>query len=302
MRGWRATTHHTGIHFGADAVYAVGLTRRRGRLSLTHCSAAALEKAPRLPEDLADEDARRGLAGALRQLRDLGLPRGRPYLPLGGAATFLRRRPVLPGAEAPSRDHLRWEAGQLLGDDLDDYVVDYLVTRRHGFVAAAHRELLARWNALCEESGVDAPGFDMASFALCHALEGSRPSAAEGVDLIVHGEARQARAVLLHEGEYEAERVLPADGRGGEGLAGPLKEMLEEELGEEPPRALWLSGPEGPVHAEGLAGLADSVAVLDPFSGLDRRPEASRGLERSGRPPGAFAVAAGLAYRSTLQA
>lgn len=300
MPGWRATTHHTGIHFGADAVYAVGLTRRRGRLSLTHCSAAALEQAPRLPEDLADEDTRRGLAGALRELRALGLPRGRPYLPLGGAATFLRRRPVLPGAEGPSRDHLRWEAGQLLGEDLDDYVVDYLVTRRHGFVAAAHRELLARWNGLCEESGVDAPGFDMASFALCHVLEGSRPSAAEGVDLIVHGEARQARAVLLRAGEYEAERVWPADGGGG--LAGPLTEMLEEELGGEPPGALWLSGPEGPAHAEGLAGLAGRVALLDPFTGLACRPEALRGLERSGRPPGAFAVAAGLAYRSTLEA
>ena len=92
----------------------------------------------------------------------------------------------------------------------------------------------------------------MASFALCHALEGSRPSAAEGVDLIVHGEARQARVVLLRAGEYEAEWVWPADGRGDD-LAGHLREMLEEELGEEPPRALWLSGPEGPAHAEGLA-------------------------------------------------
>ena len=301
MPAWRATTHHTGIHFGADAVYAVGLTRRRGRLSLTHCSAVALEKAPRLPEDLADEEARRGLAGALRELRELGLPRGRPYLPLGGPATFLRRRPVLQGAQAPSRDHLRWEAGQLLGDDLDEYVVDFLVTRRHGFVAAAHRELLARWSALCEESGVDAPGFDMASFALCHVLEGSRPSPAEGVDLIVHGEAGEARAVLLRAGEYEAEKAWPADGSGG-GLAGPLTELMEEELGGESPRALWLSGPEGPDHAEGLAGVAPSVALLDPFSGLACRAEASRGLERSGRPPEAFAVAAGLAYRSTLEA
>ena len=301
MPGWRAATH-TGIHIGAHAVYAVGLTRRRGRLSLTHCAAVDLESAPRLPEQLADEGGRRPLAGALRELRSGGLPPGRPYLALTGAAIFVKRRPALPGAGAGSRDHLRWEAGQLLGDDLKDYVVDFLVTRRHGFVVAARRQLLDRWRALCEESGVGAPGFDMASLALCKALEGSGAASGQGVELIVHGEACGARAVLLRDGEYEAERAWSGDGQGGDGLAGSLARMCEEELGPgKGPGALWLSGPEAPARARVLAGLAGRVAVLDPFGGLKPSPGASLALSRGGRPSCAFAVAAGLAYRSASE-
>ena len=64
-------------------------------------------------------------------------------------------------------------------------------------------------------------------------------------------------------------------------------------------RALWLSGPEGPAHAEALEGLAGKVGPLDPFGGLTHSLAASRGLPAGERPACAFAVAAGLAWRST---
>ena len=298
MLGRRSPTH-TGIHFGADAVYAVGVTRRRGRLSLTHCSAVALEKAPRLPEQLADEDGRRPLAAALRELRALGLPRSRPCLALAGPATLVRRRPVLPGAGAGSREHLRWEAGELLGADLKDYVVDLLVTPRYGYVTAARREIFDRWAALCRESGLDPPRFEMASFALCRARADGAGAPGEGEELILHAEAGGVCAVLLRDGEYEAERTRSSGG----GLAASLAEMCEQELGPgKEPRALWLSGAEGPARAAAVAGLAATVAPLDPFGALARSPGASRGLAASGRPSCAFAVAAGLAYRSASKA
>lgn len=299
MPGWRPAVH-TGIHLGPDAVYAVGLTRRRGRLSLTHCSAIALDEAPRLPEALADREGRRPLARALRQLRTLGLPRGRPCLSLTGPAAFVRRRPIVPRSKSGSRDHLRWEAEQLLGEDLKEYVVDFRTTRRNGFVVAARREIRERWTALCRESGLGDPRFEMTCFALCKALKAGGAASGQGAELVVHGEAGGTRAVLLRDGDYQVEREWPRDGRDGDGLAGSLARMCEVEpgVGSRVP-AVWLSGPEGPALAEGLDGLAEMVGALDPFEGLTRSPAASRGLSTSELPSCAFAVAAGLAYCST---
>ena len=299
MPPWRPATH-TGIHLAADAVYAVGLIRRRGVVSLTHCAAVPLDEAPRLPEQLADGQARLRLVAALRELRALGLPRGRLCLSLAGAATLVRRRPVQPGSEAAGLDHLRWEAEQLLGEEVKEYIVDLRVARRHGFVVAARREVRARWAALCRESGLGDPRFEMTCFALCRALKASGSASGRGLELIVHVDAGGARSVLLREGEYEAEREWPGAGGEGQGLAGSLARMCEEELGEGSRlRALWLSGPEGPARAEALNGLAGKVGVLDPFDGLSPSPAVSRALSTSERPSCAFAVAAGLAYRST---
>ena len=203
MPGWRPATH-TGIDLGADAVYAVGLTRRRGRLSLTHRLAVPLDEAPRLPEQLADESGRRPLARALGELRALGLPRGRLCLSLTGPGTLVRRRPILPRSKAGSRDHLRWEAEQLLGEDRKEYVVDLRVTRRHGFVVAARREIREGWGALCRESGLGDPRFEAACLALCRALKAGGAASGRGAELIVHADARGTRAVLLREGDVRS--------------------------------------------------------------------------------------------------
>lgn len=301
MRGWRPATH-TGIDLGADAVYAVSLTRRRGRLSLTHRLAVPLDETPRLPEQLADESGRRPLAEALSELRARGLPRGRLCLSLTGPGTLVRRRPILPRSEGGSRDHLRWEAEQLLGEDRKEYVVDLRVTRRSGFVVAARREIRERWGPLCKESGLGDPRFEPACLALCGALKASGAASGRGAELIVHHEARGTRAVLLREGEYEADREWPADDH-DDGLAGNLAGMCEAFLGKgSRVRALWLSGPQGPAGAEALDGLADEVGPLDPFGGLTHSLAASRGPSAGERPSCAFAVAAGLAYRSTEEA
>ena len=100
---------------------------------------------------------------------------------------------------------------------------------------------------------------------------------------------------------YEADREWPADDHHGDGLAGDLAGMCEEELGKGGRvRALWLSGPEGPARAEALDGLADVVGPLDPFGGrLTHSLAASREPPAGERPACAFAVAAGLACRST---
>lgn len=295
-----STTICSGIHVGADAIYAVELARRRSRVSLTHCAAVDLDDALVLPEQLVEDVSRRQLVDALRELKRRGLSVRRPFFALTGTATFVKRRFLLPKAEAETRDHLLWEAGQFLAEDVDEYVLDVLMTRRYGFVVAVRRQILELYGVLCREAGVEAPGFDVCSFALCNALEGCGAVAGRGAELIYHSEPGSARGVLLRDGEYTAETSWStADGEPTDCLARLCDTELDE--GERAAR-LWLSGPQAPTDRDLLAELAESVRGLDPFDGLSLAPVAQEELSRSGLDESAFAMAAGLAFRALADA
>ena len=292
-----STIHCTGIHVVPDAVYAVELSRRRQRVSLSRCAVVRTERPLSMPESLADDQDRARLVEALRLLRRSGIGAERPYFALSGAASFIKRRFVLARAEEATREQLLWEAGQLLGRDVDEYVVDTLVTRRHGFFIAARRQILDLHSALCRQAKVGKPGFDMASFALCNALE-SR-GGGDGVEVILQNDGDDARAVLLRDGEYESESIWSLD---EVTVVDGLARLCEAELDEdESARRLWVAG-HGDSGRAGLEELADEVVDLDPFAGLPMTEAAGRTLESSQVSPRAYAVAAGLAFRGLVDA
>lgn len=294
------TTRCTGIHVSDDSVYAVELLRRRDRVSMGPCAVIPLAEPLSLPEGLADDGQRERLARALADLPVLGIEGKRPYFALAGTATFVKRHPLPPGGDAESREQLLWEARQLLGEDCDEYVVDILRTRRHAFLIAARQQILDLYGVLSRQAGLGAPGFDMFPFALCNALEGSGAVSGRGAELIVYGDTVSGRAVLLRDGEFEAEAVwtVAAGTEQEDGLARLCGSELDED--ERLDRA-WLCGAAA-ADSPLLARRADAIAELDPFAGLPRTAAAEEALAHSHRSESAFGVAAGLAYRAAAEA
>ena len=289
-----STIRCTGIHLAPHGVYAVELARRRKSVSLSRCAMVRMSGPLEIPEALADDEGRSKLVEALQVLRRGGIEAERPYFALSGTASFIKRRFLLPRDREATREQLLWEAGQLLEQDEEEYVVDTLVTRRHGFFIAARRQILDLHGALCRQAQMGHPGFDMASFALCNALE-SCGAGGGGIEIVLQDDGESARAVLLRDGVYEAESSWTLDEMTA---AGGLERFCEAELGEQDSlRRLWVAGPGETEGRGGLAGLTDEVTDLDPFIGLPVAESARQALESVETPPRAYAIAAGLAFR-----
>jgi Tfp pilus assembly PilM family ATPase len=285
-----STTQCTGIHVASDGVYVVQLSRRGRRVSLARCTAVRLERSVTMPESLADSEARELLAEALRVLRRGGIDVARPYFALSGTACFIKRRFALPRSAEATREHLMWEAEQLLGPDVDEYVVDTLVTPRHGFFIAVRRQILDLHRALCRQARLGDPGFDMASFALCNALESCGAGGA-GVEVILQEEGHSARAVLLRDGAYEGESSWILD---DQTMTAGVTRLCQAELDEhESVPRMWLASGG---HAGGFDRV-DEVLELDPFAGLSVPDSVRQTLNNAEVPPRAYTVAVGLAVR-----
>ncbi len=280
-------------------MYVVQLSRREQRVSLTRCTVVRLERALTMPESLADDEARILLVEALRVLHRGGIDVARPYFALSGTTCFIKRRFVLPQADGATREHLLWEAGQLLGADIDDYGVDTLVTARHGFFIAVRRQILDLYGVLCHQAGLGKPGFDMASFALCNALENSGTGGV-GVEVVLQDDGYSGRAVLLRDGIYEGEHSWSLEESGvTDGIARLLRAELDEN--EAVPR-VWLAGPGDTVNGgAGFDGI-DHVVEIDPFAGLLVADSVRRTLETARVPLRAYTVALGLAVRGLADA
>ena len=279
-----------------DGIYVVQLSRRGRRVSLVRCTVLRLERSVTMPESLVDDDARELLAEALRVLRHGGIDVHRPYFALSGTTCFIKRRFVLPQADGATREHLLWEAGQLLGEDVDEYVVDTLVTARHGFFIAVRRQILDLYRVLCRQARLGSPGFDMASFALCNALESCGAGGA-GVEIILQDDGHSARAVLLRDGAYEGEKSWVLDELT---VAGGVSRLLKSELEQnESVPQMWIAGTGD--AGGGFEGV-DSVAELNPFSGLTVPDSVRQALESAEIPLRAYSVALGLAVRGLADA
>ncbi|MDA0335185.1 MAG: hypothetical protein O2782_08485 [bacterium] len=294
-----STTHCTGIHVAPDGIYVVQLSRREQRVSLARCTLVRLERTLTMPESLADDETRTLVVEALRVLHRGGIDVARPYFALSGTTCFIKRRFVLPHADGATREHLLWEAEQLLGADIDEYVVDTLVTARHGFFIAVRRQILDLYRVLCHQARLGTPGFDMASFALCNALENSGTGGG-GVEVVVQDDGNSGRAVLLRNGTYEGEHSWNLDeSTATDGITALLRAELEVN---EAVARVWLAGPGGAVNGgAGLDGI-DHVAEIDPFAGLSVADSVRRTLDTSRVPPRAYTVAVGLAVRGLADA
>ena len=278
-------------------VFAVELSRWRQQVSLSRCAVIRMNPPLSMPACLVEDQGRRRLVEALSVLRQGGMEAEKPFFALSGTASFIKRRFVLTKNEEATRQQLLWEAEQLLEQDAQEYVIDTLVTRQHGFFIAARRQILELYGVLCQQAQVGPPKFDMASFALCNALECS--SRGGGVEVILQTTQDRARAVLLRDGAYVGEddwvldTMTAVDG---------LVRLCEAELvQDERVDRLWLAG-SGEDTVDQYEGLAEQVAELDPFVGLPVTDSARETLESTQIRPRAYAIAAGLAFRGLADA
>lgn len=268
-------------------------------MRLAHCTVVRLKEPVVLPDALVDGDGHAALVEALEVLQTGGIDVGRPYFALSGTACFIKRHFALNDAEELTREHLTWEARQLLGSDVDDYVIETLLTQRCGFLIAVRRQILELYGVLCRHAGLGSPGFDMASFALCNALEHGG-AGGTGAEIILQQDTAAARAVLLRDGVYEGEQSWAHDEQSViDGVARFMGTWLVD--GDQAPH-LWLAGGNGSADVDGLPSGIEAVAELDPFAGMDMADTAQRALRSADVAPGMFAVALGLAVRGLADA
>ncbi|MFH1570261.1 MAG: hypothetical protein ABIL09_19875 [Gemmatimonadota bacterium] len=328
----------TGIHVADRAVHIVELARRRSETRLAHAVSLELPESLR-PNRLADPAAAAALRAALEQARlDRGFAYRHCYYALDGGAFFLKRRPAIPDDPDETRQLLRWEATQVLADDLSEYVIDFLLTRRHGFLVAARRAAIDVVTATLRQAHIARPGFDVLPFALCNALELSGAATEEGVEILADLGADQATLIALADGELEDVEICPYRRRwgvvaperpspraaraGSEGLfdeveaddtagevvghgercrmvAEAIERMAQAQGGERPGR-LWLTGAADEVWIDGLSGTGlPRPRILDALAGMELSAPASRD---GAAPAGALAAAAGLAFRGLAEA
>lgn len=292
-----STIRCTGIHVASTGVFAVELSRRRRQVSLTRCAVIRMEPPLTMPACLVEDQDRRRLVDALSVLRQGGMEVERPFFALSDTASFIKRRFVLPKNEEATRQQLLWEADQLLEQDAHEYVIDTLVTNQHGFFIAARRQILELYAVLCQQAQVGRPEFDMASFALCNALECS--GGGGGVEVILQATQERARAVLLRGGAYAGEDDWSLDSMT---TVDGLRRLCDVELKQdERIDRLWLTGT-GDDAIDRFEGLAEQVDELDPFVGLPVTDSAREALQSTQVRPRAYAIAAGLAFRGLADA
>ena len=299
----------TGVHISGNTVHAVQLSRRRQTVHLSACARVALSHAANLPKQLADDAGRGQLVTALKHLEETGVRCQRPYFGLGGTSSFVKRRFLVPGDDGQTREQLMWEARQSLEEDFDDFVLDVLQTSRYGFVVAARREVLELYGVLCRQAKIGKPGFDMVPFALVNALDGSGSAHDDGTDLIVQLDDMEGRAVLVRDGEFEAEAVWtwedesePLTTSKIEELRSYTEGLLDTGQGTESADRVWLASELACDAAEHLTGLGRTIQPLDPFSRLSRRSRADEAMDTMPGGAAALCVAAGLAFRGLADA
>ncbi|MEC7841249.1 MAG: hypothetical protein VX911_00075 [Candidatus Latescibacterota bacterium] len=194
----------TGIHIGDDALNVVEMSSSsREGAKIEGLVSLDLDRWP-LSVRLSRDDVSHQLLEALRRSvdeYDLNFPS--PLVALDPSLVSVKRRALIPGSDKENREYLKWEATQFLSDDLDHYLLDFLLTTQFGFVVAVRRVAVEKLRSLCKDAGVAKPRFDAVPFALCNALEFSGGSL-EGVDLVIDIGDTEARLVLLNKGELQA--------------------------------------------------------------------------------------------------
>lgn len=292
----------TGIHIADEGLYLVELIRHKGELELRHLVREPLP-AGLTPARLTSDEARKELAQFLKQTGAAHELRFKnPCLALGRQAFLLKRRPRIQGDDRVNREHLWWEARQVLPDRFSEYALDCVRTPHYYFLVAVRRRMLGCYAALCREAGLSGPLFDVGPFALYNALEASGALGGEGAELLLDIGAAEAIILLINFGQLQAVSSCRwEEGAGAaariEALAEAIRQLLDAESGTRRPQHLWLSGAAAADDFWGAAlkdRLAAEARMLDPFQGV------AAGLAAEELPlpaRAAFGVAAGLAYR-----
>lgn len=288
----------TGVHLAAASVRLVEVAARDGGWGLVGIARRPLD-APVLDE-LADADGRESLVQALGQLRRMqGLGRGQTLVAVDGDAVLLKRRPLVDARPEVNRQHLIWEASQVLPGEAAAYFVDCLCTDRYGFVAAVPRRLVGACEEVFKRARMQRPIVDVAPFALFNLLEALGLADADSTCIVEPGEEGM-RAVLAGGGQLLAVETCPweegADTEARlETTVAAVHRLWNLELVDEGPAQLWLVGPAAVDMAVPLTARLDRPCqALDPLAHMDCGAVEDEALLQCGPE---FAVAAGLALR-----
>jgi len=272
----------TGVHLVDGALHVVELVRERSRTAVDSLVRLPFSQVRHLGQ-LADEECRQEFVQALAHARDqLGASFHNTYFAFDGPSVFLKRRARVSANDRQAREHLKWEAEQFLADAAEEYVIDFLLSGRHGFIVAVRRASVELVIETFGRAGLDRPGFDIVPLALCNALEASGLSAANGFEALVDVGREKAEFMLLHNGRLRDVRTFPwgpiprdeglfeDDGHGGrrgesmaprtgfegvppDGRASPsaesvaylqqgLEQMAAQIAGDQEVQRLWLTG------------------------------------------------------------
>ena len=204
-----STKRGTGVHLADGTLHVVELVRERSRTAVDSLVRLPLSQIRHLGQ-LADEECCQEFVQALEYARDqLGTTFHNTYFAFDGPSVFLKRRARVSANDRKAREHLHWEAEQFLADTAEEYVIDFLLSGRYGFIVALRRASMELVVAAFGRAGLDRPGFDVVPLALCNALEASGLSTAQGFEIIVDVGRDGAEFVLLHNGRLRDVRTCP---------------------------------------------------------------------------------------------
>lgn len=195
-----STKRGTGVHMADGALHVVGLVREQSRTALDGLVRLPLSHTDHLGQ-LADEECCQEFVQALTDSRDhLGDAFHNVFFAFDGPSAFLKRRARVSPNDRQAREHLQWEAEQFLADAAEEYVIDFLLSGRHGFIVAVRRAAMELVATAFARAGLDRPGFDIATLALCNALEASGLSPTQGFEVLIDLGREEAELALLHNG------------------------------------------------------------------------------------------------------
>ena len=300
----------TGIHFAGSSLRVVALTRTGEGTVLRGMVQEGLER-PFAPAELAAPELRQELAAQLQSISSGGdIDFSHSCIGLDPRAVLLKRRPLSSPTGRRSgrrqkgdREQLLWEAQQFLGEEHEEFSIDFALTDRYGFVVAVRRRVLDLYLEVCAAAGIEATDVDIEPFALYNAAEQAGLLEGPGAELLleVAADGAAVQALLLIGGELVAATRCVREPEEESSLAEMLVNWVRQmdESGEGALRQVCMAGEACESLGRELEEqLGVECEAFDPFAMVDTSKNAHPGLLQAAP---AFAVAAGLAQRRLVE-
>ncbi len=256
------------------------------------------------------------VAAVVRETLDhLGFPTTRVVAALSGHV-FVKRLSVPAMSQRELADAVPWLADEHVPFDLAEVVLDYQVLDAAAgssapalelVLVAAKRERVAERTALIARAGRNAALLDVEAFALVNAYRMNYPERADGLEILLHVDRRNAVVSLLQEGQIVFTRDISVAGT----TCGDEPREFCAQLVVDIRKTMDFYGATTPLgrferlvvsgeawNAEGLADrlTAEFDAPVEPFDAFRRVLCRGGAADRSVMAP-AYAVAVGLAMR-----
>lgn len=309
MRG-HPSPYALGVQFGSSSIRLVLLESKRRGLRLYHCSERAFPDGFRF-QGIIDSHVKTVFVRTLQSLlAEMQLRTQKATVGLDSRAVLLRRIPIDSWLEKDELTaQVMWEAGQLIIDPLDQYVVDFHIqdineTEREVLLAVTRRKTVEDYTEIVAETGLDPVCLDVDLFALSNAYEYTAKGQTGGLTALIDIEPDCVRCVVVRDRVFCFGKMIEISSRMTD-ITELLKFAAEQTKGasQSPPFAkVVLSGCELQLD-QLISGLpprfCHSVDVISPFQGM--RIGASVNRQQVKKAP-AYIIGLGLALRGIREA